>query len=152
MKNELYAHNTWLDNNIDTVFKFPNSKTIKITFTQAIFAQKSIENGLKLFSVKIPHYQIQQEKFYLIQTCFKCYEIETHLTKDCSKNRDYKIYSECAEEGHTWKDCTKEGEICINCRGNHRTLSMRCQKRKEAIKKQREESKSKRNISTNNKN
>ncbi|MPC48298.1 hypothetical protein E2C01_042066 [Portunus trituberculatus] len=141
MINELYAHNTWLDNNIDTIFKFPNSKTIKITFTQAIYAQKAIDHGLKLFSMKIPHYQIQQEKFYQIQTCYRCYEIEDHLTKHCPKNQDYKVCPECAEEGHTWKHCNKEGKKCINCGENHRTLSMRCCLRKDGIKKKREEEK-----------
>ncbi|MPC69443.1 hypothetical protein E2C01_063668 [Portunus trituberculatus] len=152
MISELYSHNTFLENKIDSVFKFPNSKTIKITFTQAVYAQKSKEHGLKLFSMKIPHHQIQQEKFYHIQTCYRCYEIEAHLTKDCHKNEDYKICSECAEEGHTWRNCDKEKKSCINCGENHMTLSMRCRLRKEAIKKKREGEKEKSNILPNNEN
>lgn len=139
--NELYTHNSFLEGNIDNVFKFPNSKTIKITFSQAIYASKATEHGLKLFSMKIPHYQIQQDKFYHIQTCFRCYMIESHTTKDCTKHKEYKICSECAEEGHTWKSCNKESKQCINCGENHRTLSMRCKMRKDVIKMKREEEK-----------
>lgn len=143
MKEEIIAHNQWIGENIDTVFKFPNSRNIKITFTQAIYAIKAQEKGLKLFSMKIPFHQIKQEKFYSIMTCFKSYKIEDHLTKKCPQNQDYKICSECNETGHTWRQCNNEQKMCINCGDNHRTLSMKCPARKEAIKKKRLEEREK---------
>ncbi len=36
-KQELMDNN-WIDGEIDSVFKFPNSPTIKITFTQTVLA------------------------------------------------------------------------------------------------------------------
>ena len=140
---ELYTHNDWLVNNIESLFKFPNSRNLKITFNQAIYALKAQQHGLKLFSIKISNHQIQQEKFYSIKTCFRCYTIEDHLTKDCPQSPDYKICSECTERGHTWRQCTQEENKCINCQENHRTLSMKCKIRKEAIKKKRQEEKEK---------
>ena len=137
IKQELLDHNSWIEDNIDAVFKFPNSKNIKVTFTQAIYATEAQDKGLKLFSMKIPYYQIKQEKFYNIQICYRCYKTEDHPTKNCPQNQDYKICSECSERGHTWKQCNKEMKKCINCEGNHRTLSMKCPKRKEAVKKKR---------------
>ena len=139
MLDELHAHNDWMNNSIESVFKFPNSKIMKITFNQAAYALKAQEQGLKLYSMKIPKHQIQHEKFYSVQTCFRCYKID-HLTKNCPQNSDYNICSECSERGHNWRQCTKEKK-CINCQENHRTLYMRCKMRKDAIKKKRNEEK-----------
>ncbi|MPC42311.1 hypothetical protein E2C01_035930 [Portunus trituberculatus] len=38
---EIYLNNTWTKNNIDSIFKFPNSRTMKITFKETSFAKKS---------------------------------------------------------------------------------------------------------------
>ena len=131
---EMYAHNNWLENNIDTIFKFPHSKNIKITFKQATTTTKTREVDLKLFHMRIPSHQIHQEKFYNIKTCFRCYKIEDHHTNACSQDSSFKICSECSMTGHTWRECNVEENKCLNCDGNHRTLSMKCILRKEAIK------------------
>lgn len=136
---ELKLHNEWIQEGIDAVFKFPNSKTLKITFTQAILASKAQEHGLKLLQMKIPKHQINQEKYYNIKMCFRCYKLDDHFTNTCPMTTDYKICSECSQEGHTWKECTSNTKTCINCKEEHRTMSMKCTKRKEVIKKMRQE-------------
>ncbi|MPC59532.1 hypothetical protein E2C01_053556 [Portunus trituberculatus] len=90
--------------------------------------------------MSIPKHQIHQEKFYHIQSCFRCYAIEDHNTNACPYSKDTKVCSECADTTHTWKECTNTVKKCINCDGEHRTFSMKCPKRK-AIKQKREKDK-----------
>lgn len=54
--------------------------------------------------------------------CFKCYKMESHLTKNCPKKQQ--ICSECAETGHTWRDCKSETKKCLKCEQGHRTMAM----------------------------
>ena len=138
IKEELIAQNHWLDD-IDSVYKFPKSNTIKITFTQTALARKSIESGLLAFSLSIAQHQIRQETFIPIKCCFKCYQLEDHLTKNCNKDKNYKICSECGLEGHVWHQCREKKKRCINCQGDHSTLAMRCIKRKKIMKEKRRE-------------
>ena len=77
--------------------------------------------------------------FIAIKTCIKCYSLEQHNTKDCPKNRDFKICSECSNEGHLWFNCKAEQKTCINCGGNHSTMAMKCTAKKELIKEKRKE-------------
>ncbi|MPC38830.1 hypothetical protein E2C01_032346 [Portunus trituberculatus] len=137
---ELKQQNPWISN-INNVFKFPNSKTIKSTFDQAALALKASDQGLRLFHMSIPKHKIQQEKFYEIQTCFRCYVIEDHYTNKCPQNKHFKICSECAGTDHTWRECNSTMKKCIRCDGEHKTLSMKCPIRKAAIKEKREKEK-----------
>ncbi len=138
IQDELQEHNEWVKNNLSSIYKFPNSKTLKITFSQAATALKALDTGLKMFQMSIPKHRIQQEKFYQLQTCFRCYAIEDHHTNACPLDKDYKVCSECADQDHSWKDCKNTKKKCINCKGDHRTLSMTCPMRKTAIKEKRE--------------
>lgn len=97
---EIMEKNEWANTQIDEIFKFPNSKNIKITFAQSTLAIKAKQQGIKMFSMSIAPHQIKQEEFYTIKTCFKCYAIEHHTTNQCTKNKDFLICSECAEQGH----------------------------------------------------
>ncbi|MPC49820.1 hypothetical protein E2C01_043634 [Portunus trituberculatus] len=97
---ELQQHNSWI-NLIHNAFKFSNSKTMKITFGEATTALKARDHGVRLFHMSIPKHQIQQEKFYSIQTCFKCYTMEDHNTNSCPQHKEFKICSECVEATHT---------------------------------------------------
>ena len=69
---EIYEKNLWTQNNIESLFKFPNSKTIKITFNDTSLPKKALTNGLRLFSMSLPAHSIKQEIFYNITTCFRC--------------------------------------------------------------------------------
>lgn len=139
IKQEMMNKNLWSENCIEQVIKFPNKNIIKIIFTQTQVALKATESGIVAFNICIPPNQIKQEKFIPILTCMKCYKLEEHTTKHCPKNSDYKICSECAEEGHSWKDCLRGTQKCINCGGRHRTTAMKCPKRKEIVEKKRKE-------------
>lgn len=44
---ELKRQNSWMGEELEGVYKFPNSPIIKLTFTQTIFAKKYTEIGLK---------------------------------------------------------------------------------------------------------
>ena len=122
---ELVAKNTWIGDNLDSVYKFPNSSTLKITFSLTALAKKCTEQGIRAFCLSVPPHDIRQETFIPIKCCMKCYALEHHITKDCSKPRDYKICSECSQEGHIWHQCKESKKKCINCSEDHSTLAMK---------------------------
>ena len=68
---------------------------------------------------------------HLVNYCFKCYAINSHVAKNCSKPESYKVCSICTAEDHTYKDCTSEVKKCLNCDGDHITMSKSCKKIKE---------------------
>ncbi len=127
---ELQNHNSSIGEEIGSIFKFPKSPTIKITFSQTILAQKCTERGLKAFSINISPHEIKLETYIAIKCCMKCYDLESRHTNECLKHNELKICSECSGEGHVWQQCQESYKKCINCGGNHSTLAMRCSKRK----------------------
>ena len=137
IKEEIHDKNPWATGGIDSVFRFPNSKIIKITFTQATLAKKSQATGIRCFHMSIPGHYIKQEIFYNITTCYKCYKIEDHFSNQCPAPKEYQICSECSSTDHTWKDCNSNQKKCINCEGEHRTLAAKCPIRKDVIKNKR---------------
>ena len=54
------------------------------------------------------------------------YAYNDHLTVSCKKPRDYKIYFECSSKNHNWQNCSSSAKMCINCHGDHRTMSNQC--------------------------
>ena len=136
---ELIAKNNWIGDEIHSIYKFPNSSTLKITFNETLFAKQCTQKGLLAFKLSIPTTEIKQETFIPIRTCMKCYTLESYATKDCPKERDFKICSECSTEGHLWFQCREENKKCINCDGNHSTMAMKCTVKKTIIKKKRKE-------------
>ena len=136
---ELAKVNQWIDiEDIESVFKFPNSPTIKITFTQTAKAKKCTEAGLKAFKISIPGYEIKTETYIPVKCCMKCYQLESHFTNECPKDRDYKICSECSTIGHQWHQCKAVTKTCINCGEGHSTMAMKCKLRKSIIKDKRQ--------------
>lgn len=83
--------------------------------------------------MRISKHEIIQDKLHSILACFRCYAIEDHATNNCHKEKKIKICSECILVGHTWNDCSEDTKRCINCKGEHGTMTMRCPKRKEMI-------------------
>lgn len=98
IKEEILEHNKWIDE-ISQIYKFPNSNTLKITFNESAKAIKAQEHGIKLFSMRIPQYNIEQDTYHNLVTCMKCYEIETHTTRNCPQESTYKICSCCSSTG-----------------------------------------------------
>lgn len=138
MTKEIEEKNEWIGK-VTQIYKFPKGNTIKITFSSTAKAKKAQDVGLKLYSMRIPSYDIKQDKFHHITTCFKCYMLEDHYTSQCPKSASYKLCSECGEEGHIWRECKSDRKCCPNCGGEHNALAMKCQKRKDIINKKRNE-------------
>ncbi len=98
---ELASKNNWITlEDIENIYKFPNSPTIKITFFSSLIAKKCTEKGLKAFKISIPATEIKLETYIPIQCCMRCYTLESHYTNECLKSKDYKLCSECGTEGH----------------------------------------------------
>jgi len=128
--------------NAQAVFKFPSAKMIKITFSDREMALGCIRDGLKLFNLFISPTDIKQEEFYNIKTCYRCYLLDAHYTKDCPEPETYIICSNCSELGHTFRECSATNKRCINCNKPHSTLSFSCSRRKEIVDRLREAEKS----------
>ncbi len=135
---ELQKCNPWIgEDNIVDIFKFPKSSTIKITFSQTLLAEKCIDHGLKAFNISVPSYEIKQETYIQIKCCLKCYALEDHFTNECKVPKEYKVCSECSEEGHVWHQCQNNIKCCLNCKEDHSTMAMRCPRRKAIMKEKR---------------
>lgn len=133
IQEEVERLNEFTTNTITQIYKFNKYPIIKITFNQTAVAQKAITNGLKMFNMRIPAHDIQQEDYTPLTNCLRCYAIEQHSTFDCPKGRDYRVCSECTSPNHLWHACTSQEKKCLNCEGAHRTLASQCPKRKEAV-------------------
>ncbi len=137
IKEEITTRNSWIGEGIENIYKFPNSPTLKITFSNALLAKRCKEKGLLAFNLSVPPTDIKQETFIPIKCCLKCYSLEDHYTNECPKDQHYKVCSECSVEGHVWHQCREQTKKCINCGDNHSSLAMKCTKRKEIIKEKR---------------
>lgn len=137
IKEELAQNNSWIEDGIIEIYKFPKSNTLKITYDQQEKATKTTNYGLLMYHMRVPPHQIQQEEYINLQTCMRCYILEDHHTNQCPKLPDFKICSECGAEGHQYRTCNIQTKKCINCGGPHRTLAMKCPIRKKAIKEKR---------------
>lgn len=142
IKEEIQKKNEWVGK-ITRVYKFPKGNIIKITFDETQKAKKAQETGLKLFSMKIPKYDIKQDEHVGIMTCMKCYKMEDHSTAQCNQDGNFKVCSECSSSNHTWRECDAREKKCISCDGPHSTLAARCPRRKEIINKKRKDGKEK---------
>ena len=111
---EFKDKNIYVGDDLDSIYKFPNSNTIKLTFTKTQTAKKCTETGIKGFGISIPHFDIKQETYIPILCCLKCYELENHTTRECPKGPNFKMCSECSSDEHLWYECkSKELRVCI---------------------------------------
>lgn len=129
---EMERQQSWAK--VAEVYKFERGNTIKVTFKSAEMARKAKDTGLLLFSLTIPSHQIKMETYTPILACNKCNAIENHSTANCTKPEGFKQCSECAEEGHIYRDCTATTKKCLNCGGPHSARAMRCPIRRAAVK------------------
>ncbi len=102
---ELSLRNHWIgDDKLDSVYKFPNFSTIKVTFSQTALAKICTETILRAYGISNPYHEIRQETYIPIRCCMKCYALELHNTRECPKSRGFKIYSESSNEGHLYRE------------------------------------------------
>lgn len=135
IKDEIRSKNSWAD--IVDLYKFPHSKTIKVQFSNFSVAQRCLRDGLSFFYLHISGDDMHLDEFFPVTTCYRCYTLEDHTTSTCPKAESYRVCSVCASEGHIWRECSSNVKKCINCSGNHNTMSMQCIKRKDIVKSKR---------------
>lgn len=146
IKEEIETKNAWAK--VDEVIKIKNyTHCVKIRFAETAITDKALSDGFLAFNMSIVPSQMEREKFVNLLSCFTCYALEDHPTKDCP-NKGSKWCSECAEQGHTYRECQNVNKACINCKKfenpdykTHRTLSMACPYKKRLIKEKTEEQK-----------
>lgn len=85
--------------------------TLNITFHQPTTSRKAQDSGIFMFSMSFPKQQIKED--YINITCMRCYKLN-HITNNCSMPKDFKICSECGEEGHKYNDYNNNYKKCIN--------------------------------------
>lgn len=131
IQKEIETHQPWLQ--IRTITKIKDyTHVLKIECGDTQMARKVLDQGLLAFGMFIPPYNIKEEEYIPLQTCFQCYKFEQHTTKTCPDKNQQKC-SECAGLDHRWEACKAPYKKCLNCGGPHRTLAMQCPVKKEAI-------------------
>lgn len=136
IKAEIERENNWLK--IEEVIKIKDyTHILKLRLEETSMVDKAQQQGILAYNMAISPTQIEQETYVHIKTCFNCYQMEDHITKECPFT-DLKICSECSETGHTYRECRNPEKACINCKShgyqaNHRTLAMSCPMRKKII-------------------
>ena len=60
----------------------------------------------------------------LIKFCFPCYNSE-HEISQCPMPHDYVVCSLCSSRDHRHNNCISNFKKCINCSGDHTTISSR---------------------------
>lgn len=137
IKDELTAKQNWIK--IEEIIKIKHFTHIfKIVCENVETADKILDQGLLLFNTKISKFQCEREEYTHLLICFKCYQYETHPTKDCTSTTTY--CSECGLTGHDFRQCASDNKKCLNCGGDHRTLAVKCpiRKQKQLEKQQKE--------------
>ena len=126
-----------------TIWRSNDRKTVKLIFQHRTYAETVQKNGFGVGGFYFSKYRIQFGEYFHINQCMKCFEFETHTTRNCKSTT--LLCSECGSEGHIWRHCPQPSPPrCINCRKrgqdcNHRTLANTCPLKKEIIRRKRDE-------------
>lgn len=130
LKKEICKLNQWA--NITDIIKIKEyTHVFKIFCTDVSTASRILTDGFVAFFTKISPSQCEPEEFTHLLICYKCYEYESHSTKDCKLG--YDVCSECSQRGHTYRECPSPDKRCLNCppdQNDHRTLAAKCPFRK----------------------
>ena len=118
---------------VTKVHKFPSGKTFKMEFKTAKMVEYCLESGFFLFNLSISPKFLALEDNPQIFYCYRCYGINNHKSNSCLKPKSYKVCSLCASEEHSHVDCNSTERKCINCDGNHATISKTCPRFKEVV-------------------
>lgn len=138
IKNEINAKNEALT--CKEVIKFgEHTHVFRAEFATSEMAKRACERGILAFSLKITPDNIKQEKYVELLMCFHCYQLESHISKDCPFLNQPKRCSECSGL-HSYTECERgTPQKCLNCppdspNNNHRTMAMKCPIRKKLIR------------------
>ena len=110
-----------------------NIHLLKIIFESSQIADKVVKEGLVIHFQKFEGKNVEKEIFIPIIPCFRCYRYD-HLKRSCLKPDDFKICSNCSREGHVYTERHSLTVKCLNCKGDHRTLAVKCPIRKAIVK------------------
>ena len=121
----------WLK--IGELFKFPSGKTFKFECASTDMASSCLERGFYVLNLAVNPRSLVLEDSHQITYCYKCYAINDHHSKSCNKPKEFKACSLCGSNQHTFKDCQTTTRKCLNCHGEHSTLSKTCPSFKEAV-------------------
>ena len=134
IREEFMTRQPWLTNL--TVFKIKDyTHVLKITCGDNGQADRIVRDGLMAFHTRIPPHSCNLEKFTSILICYNCYKFESHISDNCPSKAI--VCSECAQTGHTHRECTSLNKKCLNCpppHNNHRTLAPSCPYKRKAIR------------------
>lgn len=125
---ELMNKNNWVT--VCNIYKFPRSKTIKVSFSNQQMVELSLNRGLLMFNLSVSPVDMVRDSFTHLLVCYRCYQWNDHVAANCKKAASYIICSLCSSDSHCYKECNSNERKCINCKGNHYTLSYKCPIRK----------------------
>ena len=126
-----------------TLWKNKELKLIKLTFDKLSDAESVKRAGFTVGSWRIPSHSIRHAQYFPILMCMRCFEYESHPTKECKINHD--ICSECSSKNHTYRNCPRPTPPkCVNCTkkgldANHRTLANTCPEKRRILQRKRQE-------------
>lgn len=132
---EINDRNEWAD--VGEIFKIPRSSSIKIIFKTQDMAEKCLQTGILMFDLSLPSRDFSRDIFVDIKYCYKCYQMEDHLSVNCPNAADYIICSKCSSQEHTYQQCSSDLPKCLHCSGDHNTLANSCPVKRELIRKKR---------------
>ena len=116
------------------VFKFPKSQSMKLSLRTSQMATSIIDNGLYMFYLSIPKYDIKKDIYVRLINCYNCYAIHDHHTNECPQGNKT-LCSKCSSAEHTHWNCPRKDNFkCINCSGPHHTLQLKCPLRRNMIR------------------
>ena len=131
LKQEIESKNSRLK--VEEIIKFKHhTHVFKIIFTSTEMAEIVKREGILCFNMKISNTQIEQEEFIDLLLCFHCYTWEKHSTRECPNGSYERRCSECAGQ-HDYRECKSTHKQCLNCGGQHRTMSMACPEKRKAM-------------------
>ena len=134
------------------LWKDKKLKLIKLTFESHSIAESVKRNGFRVGTWTFTSRSIWYAQHFQILQCMKCFEYETHSTKNCKSK--VITCSECASHSHTFRNCPnpRPGR-CVNCLkkgndANHRTLANNCPEKRKIVNRKRNEKEENENLKT----
>ena len=127
---ELKLKNNWISDELDSLYKLPNSNTLKITFTNTQLTKKFHRARHMCLCHKCSTPWNKAGNLRSSHMLYKLLPVEHHNSRECPKERHYKRSSECSKEGNLWYEFRRRTNKCTNCIEKHSSLAMKCARSK----------------------
>jgi len=91
-------------------------------------AERCLSSGIRLFHMIYLPGMLSAQKpkptdARKVNFCYRCHSINTHSAKNCANPNTTHFYSICSSKQHTWRNCNSTFKRCVNCTGDHSTIS-----------------------------